>query len=217
MRVRIRADYKRDIVHTRKMLSSGSAHEASEIIRIQREYELGQSMDRLIGLQLQSPKASDDELLNAIKPNLRFINYGVGEIQPSDNPQGEFEANERLNKLFIEKCGIDLARTKEVTYLVIPPNTTKSELKSFIDDYYDEVAHLIDGGEVYFESSKNKRQRISRVTEDTVIDERIYELREGGAMPKDIAKVIADEFDRELQPFEVNKRLNQMKRRNGRQ
>lgn len=100
---------------------------------------------------------------------------------------------------------------------MIPPNTTKSELKSFIEDYYDEAIHLINAGEVYFESSKNRQQRISRVTEDTVIDERIHELRANGTMPKDIVKVISDEFGKELQPFEVNKRLNQMKRRSSRQ
>jgi hypothetical protein len=216
-RVRIRADYKRDIIHTRKLLDSGDAHEASEIIRIQKNYGLGQSMDGLIKTQLHNPEAKDDELLNQIKPSLRFINYGAGEVQPSNNPQEEFEANERLNKLFIDKRGIDLTRTREVTYLVIPPNTTKSELKSFVEDYYDEASHLINAGEVFFESSKNRQQRISRVTEDTVIDERIHELRAGGTMPKDIAKVISDEFSKELQPFEVNKRLNQMKRRNSRQ
>lgn len=216
MRVRIRADYKRDIIHTRKLLDSGNTHEASEVIRIQRDYGLGQSMDSLIKLQLHNLEVTDDELLNQIKPSLRFINYGAGEVQPSDSPQEEFKANERLNKLFIEKRGIDLTRTREVTYLVIPPNTTKSELKSFVDDYYDEAAHLITAGEVYFESSKNKRQRISRVTGDTIIDERIHELRASGTMPKDITKVIKEEFDKELQPFEVNKRLNQMKRRNSR-
>jgi hypothetical protein len=217
MRVRIRADYKRDIIRTRNALSTGAAIRPNEVIRIQRDYELGQSMDDLLKLQLQDPTATDDELLNAIKPNLRFINYGAREILPSSKPREEFEDNERLNKLFIDKRGIDLSRTKEVTYLVIPPATTKSEIKSFVEDYYTEAAHLISAGEVYFESSKNTRQRISRVTEDVVIDERIFELRDGGTMPKDIAKIIENEFHKELQPFEINKRLNQMKRRNSRQ
>lgn len=85
-RVRIRADYKRDIIHTRNLLDSGDVDEASEIIRIQKNYGLGQSMDNLIKIQLHNPEANDDELLNQIKPNLRFINYGAGEVQPSDKP-----------------------------------------------------------------------------------------------------------------------------------
>jgi hypothetical protein len=169
-RVRIRADYKNDIAETRNKLQTGVAHTASEIIRIQRDYELGQSMDKLIRLQFTQPDATDDELLNQIRPPMRFINYGLGQVQPSDNPQDEFAANERLNTLFIEKRGIDLSKTKELTYLLIPPNTTKYELASFIDEYYDDAAELINAGEVYFASDKNKRQRITRVTEDSIID-----------------------------------------------
>lgn len=217
MRVRIRADYRRDLKNTYEAIRRGDVHETNEVIRIQRDYKLGQSMDNLIRLQLQDPEAPDDDLLNQIRPNLRFINYGIGEIQPSDNPAQEFQANERLNELFINKRGIDLSRTKEVTYLIIPPNTTKSELKSFVEDYFDEAAHLIASGEVYFESTKNTRQRIPRVTENTILDERIHELRTQGIMPKNIANLIKDEFEIDLQPFEINKRLNQMKRRSGRQ
>lgn len=174
-------------------------------------------MDKLIKMELTKPAATDDELLNQIRPAIRFINYGLGQIQPSDSPQEEFAANERLNALFIEKRGIDLTKTKELTYLLIPPNTTKNELKSFIDDYYDTAAPLINAGEMYFASEKNSKQRITRVTEDSIIDERIYELRCSGVPPKDIAPLVNKEFDRDFEPFEVNKRLSQMKRRKGRQ
>lgn len=216
-RVSIRADYKQDIRAIREALKTGKVHEASEIIRIQRDYGLGQNMDKLIKLQLANPEATDDELLNQITPAMRFINYGIGEVQPSDNPTEEFEANERLNRLYIEKRGVDLTRSKESTYLLIPPNTTKSELKSFIDEYYDDAAKLINAGELYFESDKNTKQRITKVTEDSIIDERIYELRGNGVLPKDITPLINKEFDRDFEPFEVNKRLNQMKRRKSRQ
>jgi hypothetical protein len=217
MHVSIRADYKHDLERTREALRAAEAHEASEVIRIQNEYRLGQCMDGLIKLQLSTPEATDDELLNAIRPSLRFINYGVGEVRPSDDPRGEFEANERLNKRFMEKRGIDLSRTKELTHLLIPSNTTKGELKSFIDEYYEDARKLIDGGELYFESDKNTKQRITRVTEDTIINERIHELRATGVMPTNIATMVNEEFGKDLQPFEVNKRLNQMKRRKSRQ
>ena len=217
MRVRIRADYMQDIAATRERLELGESREVNEVIRLQKDYRLGQNMDNLIKLELQNPDAADNELLNQIMPSMRFINYGVGEVQPSDKPQEEYEANERLNKLFMEKRGVDLTRTKELTHLLIQPNTTKSELKSFIEDYYDEASHLINSGELYFESDKNKRQRITRVTEDSIIDERIYELRNSGMLPKDITPNINKEFNRDFEPFEVNKRLNQMKRRKNRQ
>ncbi len=216
-RVNIRADYKRDIYRTRESILAGNMHPANEVIRIQRDYGLGQNMDKLITMQLARVDATDDELLNEIAPTMRFINYGVGEVQPSDNPKEEFEANERLNRQFIEKRGVDLTKTKELTYLLIPPNTTKNELKSFIDEYYDDASGLISAGNVYFESDKNTKQRITRVTEDSIIDERIYELRSDGVYPKDIAPLIKNEFDKDLQPFEVNKRLNQMKKRKSRQ
>jgi hypothetical protein len=174
-RVSIRADYKRDIATTREAIRAGEALEASEVIRVQRDYALGQNMDKLIRLQLSNPDATDDELLNSISPSIRFINYGVGEVQPSDNPKEEFEANERLNK------------------------------------------ELINAGEPYFESDKNTKKRITRVTEDSIVDERIYELRTDGVYPKDITPLINTEFGRDLEPFEVNKRLNQMKRRKSRQ
>ncbi|HEX4774325.1 MAG TPA: hypothetical protein VH234_02310 [Candidatus Saccharimonadales bacterium] len=217
MRVSIRADYKQDIATTREAVQAGKAYQANEVIRIQRDYGLGQNMDKLIKLQFAKPDATDNELLNAITPTMRFINYGVGKVQPSDDPAGEFEANERLNKLYIEKRGIDLTRTKELTHLLIPPNTTKNELKSFIDEYYDDASGLISAGELYFESEKNTKKRITRVTKDSIIDERIYELRASGVYPKDITPLINAEFDRDLEPFEVNKRLNQMKRRKSRQ
>lgn len=217
MRVRIRADYKKDIASTRNSLENGDTHEASEIIRLQRDYGLGQSMDKVVKAQLTHADATDDELLNHIRPAMRFINYGLGQVQPSDNPHEEFAANERLNALFVEKRGVDLAKTKELTYLLIPPNTTENELKSFIDDYYDVAAPLISAGEVYFASDKNTRQRITRVTEDSIIDERIYELRSGGMLPKDITPLVNKEFGKDFEPFEVNKRLSQMKRRKGRQ
>lgn len=217
MRTNIRADYKQDITTTREAISTDNAHEASEVIRIQRDYALGQNMDKLIKLQLAKPDATDNELLNAITPTMRFINYGVGEVQPSDSPTEEFEANERLNKIYMEKRGIDLTRTKEITYLLIPPNTTKNELKSFVDEYYDDALGLISAGELYFESGKNTKKRITRVTEDSIIDERIYDLRANGVYPKDITPLINTEFGRDLEPFEVNKRLNQMKRRKSRQ
>ncbi len=216
-RVSIRSDYKRDIASTREAIRAGKAHEASEAIRVQRDYALGQNMDKLIKLQFADSDATDDELLNSISPSIRFINYGIGEVQPSDSPKEEFEANERLNKLYIEKRGIDLTRTRELTYLLIPPNTTKNELKSFIDEYYDNAKELINAGEPYFESDKNTKKRITRVTEDSIIDERIYELRTDGVYPKDITPLINVEFGRDLEPFEVNKRLNQMKRRKSRQ
>lgn len=217
MRVNIRADYKQDVATTREAIRAGKAHEANEVIRIQRDYALGQNMDKLIKLQFAKPGATDNELLNAITPTMRFINYGVGEVQPSDSPADEFEANERLNNLYIEKRGINLTRTKELTYLLIPPNTTKSELKSFVDEYYDDALGLINAGELYFESEKNTKKRITRVTEDSIIDERIYELRASGVYPKDITPLINAEFGRDLEPFEVNKRLNQMKKRKSRQ
>lgn len=216
-RVNIRADYKRDIANTREALSADNAHEANEVIRIQRDYELGQNMDKLIKLQLSNPDATDDELLNKIVPAMRFINYGIGEVQPSDSPKEEFEANERLNRQFIEKRGIDLTKTKELTYLLIPPNTTKNELKSFVDEYFDDALGLLSAGELYFESEKNTKKRITRVTEDSIIDERIYELRNGGILPKAITPLINKEFGRDFEPFEVNKRLNQMKKRKSRQ
>jgi len=217
MRVSIRADYKRDIDTTSKALRAGSLHEANEVIRLQRDYGLGQSMDKLVKTQLADPAATDDELLNKIVPTMRFINYGIGEVQPSDSPKEEFEANERLNKQFIEKRGIDLTKTKELTYLLISPNTTKNELESFVDEYYDDASGLISAGKMYFESDKNTKQRITRVTEDSIIDERIYELRNNGTLPKDIAPLINKEFGRDFEPFEVNKRLNQMKKRKSRQ
>lgn len=217
MKVSIRADYKRDVVSIREALLAGNAHEANEIIRIQRDYGLGQNMDKLIKLQFASPNATDDELLNKIAPTMRFINYGIGEVQPSDSPKEEFEANERLNKQFIERRGVDLTKTKELTYLLIPPNTTKNELKSFIDEYYGDALGLISVGEVYFESDKNTKQRITRVTGDSIIDERIYELRNSGTLPKAITPLINKEFDRDFEPFEVNKRLYQMKKRKSRQ
>ncbi len=216
-RVSIRADYKQDIATTREAIRAGNALEANEVIRIQRDYALGQNMDKLIKLQFANPNATDDELLNSINPTMRFINYGVGEVQPSDNPKEEFEANERLNKQFIEKRGIDLTKTKELTYLLIPPNTTKNELKSFVDEYFDAALGLFSAGEVYFESDKNTKKRITRVTEDSIIDERIYELRNSGTLPKAITPLINKEFGRDFEPFEVNKRLNQMKRRKSRQ
>src|SRR3989304_5924107 len=83
-RVSIRADYKRDIASTREALLAGNAYEANEVIRIQRDYGLGQNMDKLIKLELANADATDDELLNKIVPTMRFINYGVGEVQPSD-------------------------------------------------------------------------------------------------------------------------------------
>lgn len=216
-RISIRADYRRDIASTREAVLAGNVHEASEVIRIQRDYGFGQNMDMLIKSLLANPDATDDELLNKINPSMRFINYGVGEVQPSDNPKEEFQANERLNRQFIEKRGVDLTKTKELTYLLIPPNTTKNELKSFVDEYYDDAVRLISVGEAYFESDKNTKQRITRITEDSIIDERIYELRSDGILPKDIAPLIKAEFGRDLEPFEVNKRLNQMKRRKSRQ
>ncbi len=217
MKVRIRADFKKDIESTRNALKTGEAHEASEVIRIQKDYGLGQAMDKLIKTLLANPNATDNELLNKITPSMRFINYGIGKIQPSDNPKDEFGANERLNKLFMEKRGLDLSRTKELTYLLIPPNTTKNELKSFIDEYYDDASELINAGELYFKSDKNTKQRINQVTEDSIIDERIYELRSSGKLPKEITPLINREFNRDFEPFEVNKRLNQMKRRKSRQ
>lgn len=217
MRVSIRADYKQDIASTRVALQAGKRDEANEVIRIQRDYGLGQSMDKVIKMQLANAEATDEQLLNQIVPTMRFINYGVGEVQPSDSPKEEFEANERFNKLMLEKRGIDLTRTKELTYLLIPPNTTRNELKSFVDEYYDDASGLINVGELYFESDKNTRQRITKVTEDSIIDERIYELRNSGTLPKDITPLVNNEFGRDFEPFEVNKRLNQMKRRKNRQ
>ncbi len=219
MHARIRADYKNTIEDTRKAaLSGGGTVDVDvEVIRIQKDYELGQGMDKLIRLQLARPDAPDDELLNAIPPPMRFINYGLREIRPSENPKEDFETNERLNIRFIEQRGIDLSKSKELTHLLIPPNTTKNELRDFIDGYYDDAKKLIDAGRVYFESAKNTQQRITRVTEESIIDERIHELRNTGVMPKDIAPLINQEFDKDLEPFEVSKRLSQMKRRKSRQ
>lgn len=217
VRVNIRADYRRDIATTREAIQLGGAYKANEIIRIQRDYELGQGMDKLIKLQIARPDVTDNELLNVISPTVRFINYGVGEVQPSDDPKAEFKANERLNKLYVDNKNTDISRGKELTYLLIPPNTTKDELKDFIDEYYENAEYMIKAGEPYFKSDKNTKKRITKITEDSIIDERIYELRSDGVYPKSIANLINFEFDRDLEPFEVSKRLNQMRRRKNRQ
>lgn len=215
-RVNIRADYQSDIAETREKVTNGTANIANEVIRIERDYRLGQGMDKVIIEQISNPNANNDTLLNMMLPRMRFINYGQGMILPSQDPQEEFTANERLRRLIQERRGVDIAQSSEVMYLAMPIGTTKEEARSFIDEYFDEAREEF-VGEVYFESDKETKQRIRRVSVDEIIDERIHELYGQGVRPRNIPPILYTEFNRTFEPFEIRKRHNQMLRRKRRQ
>ncbi|MBL8160008.1 hypothetical protein JNJ66_06135 [Candidatus Saccharibacteria bacterium] len=216
-RVRIRADFKKDLDDTHERLAQG-AERSVEVIRILKTYSLGQGMDQLIIACLENKDITDEALLNMIPPPVRFLNHGFKVIIPAADPQAAYNDNERAREAVKKISDIDIATSKEVTYLVIPPGISKDELKNFIDEYYEELQTAIQGTqELYFESARNTSKRIRRVSPDEIIDERMHELKTMGHKTASIARVIEKEFGRQFTAPEIAKRELQMRRRKNRQ
>jgi hypothetical protein len=215
--VSIRADFQEDLRSTRNAIAPGNVSQPMQVIRLIRDHRLSQGMDGVIKELLSNPDASEDDLLNLITPSLRFINYGFGKLLPSTDPEGEFERNERLRIALLEKRDVDIRLSKEVTYLVIPAGTTKEEIQDFVGRHYDEARSEFSADpDLYFDSDKTTSGRIKRVTESEFINERIYDLHASGLKASSIAPLVNKEFGKDLEAFEINKRLSQMKRRKGR-
>ena len=215
--LRLRADYIKDINTVREAVRAGETTTVIEVLRIVKQYSLPLELSFLIQKVLSNENVDDEELLNAVPSPIYFLNYEAGEIHPSNNPSGDFWLKEHANTAFSEKNGEPYYKSKQCTYLVIPPNTTKSELKDFIDRHFEDAKHLIYQNTGFFESDKDVKGRITKPSIGSVIDERMRQLRSEGLKPREIKPIIESEFKIEIQSFDISKRLYQMKKRKNRQ
>ena len=220
----------------KKYISNPSVIET--VARYQREYKVGSGTyplwaygdivsnylpdgcDDAYTALLNTPGITDQELANLIKPPVEIISHVNKHLGLSSNPELAYDK-------YMHRSGADelpddvdpLFKDDTSLYLRIAPKTKPTEIKSFIDKYYDDEMwpHLQTQPIWDTKRSKYMDNRNSKTRQTVAYSEaakhRILALHAEGKKSPKIADIIADEFDLYLSESNIRKIISVLKKK----